>query len=66
MAPPAAGLVLDHHRLAEQLAERRCDQSRVQVDRAAGRERRDDADRLRRPALRGRAERHRQQRDRGE
>ena len=57
-----AGLVLHHHRLAEQLAELRRDEPRVRIDRAARRIADDEADRLRRERLRGRERRTRMRR----
>ena len=58
--PGAADPVLDHHRLAERLGEDRRDDARAHVHRAAGRVRRDDAHRLRRPGLRLRSRRERE------
>ena len=57
-----AGSVLDHHRLPGELRQALSEQARQQIDRAAGRERRDDPDRLDRKLLRiGRAAGQRQQ-----
>jgi len=56
--PACAGAVLDHDRLSERLAERRRERAAKRVDDRARRERADEADRLRRPALRPRGRAH--------
>jgi hypothetical protein len=52
--PARAGAVFDHDRLAPGFGDPRSDQPRIQVGDAAGRERHDDFDRLRRIGLRDR------------
>jgi len=44
--PAGAGLVLDHHRLAERLGELRLNQARDDIGRRARAERDDEVDRL--------------------
>ena len=51
-AAGGAGAVLDHDRHAQPLSQAGLRQPRHRIDRAAGRERNDDPDRARRPALR--------------